>query len=135
EFQAVLSLEPGYLLLDAFGPLTRIGVYVGAEGGVCGVVASSLAWLHGRGRARDLDGLCPSFGNLIDVVGVFDQKPLVEAERQVIEQVRPEDVIVVEAVVADVLRGVPASRRHPGNRPDVGGGRRVVAAPEEAHTV
>ena len=76
------------------------------SGDVAGLISGGLSFFGLGCYARDLDGFRIRRVYAICVAGILDQVAPVKAQRKVIQQIRSEDVVVVEAIVPDILRGI-----------------------------
>ena len=70
--------------------------------------------------------------NLNGVARVFDQVPVVNAYREVVQQVRPEDIVVVETLIALILMVGQEVGGNPGVAFSAGVGGGEIAAEKPA---
>src|SRR6266571_8419011 len=95
----MFSLEPRHLFLEIRGPIMGICVYPRRVINEFRVVFGGKPWRSSDDCTGDLDRLPPILRNVIDIIRVLDDGSPVEAYREVVQQVRPENVIVVQPVI------------------------------------
>ena len=115
ELHAVPALQPRHLVVEAGGAAGRNGVDVAAEIAEFGLVLAVVGRFVG-GHAGDQSGLAIRI--VQRQVRTFSQVALVVAEAKVIQHVRLDDVVGIQAVVLGIAEFLEGFGERSGDRPD-----------------
>src|SRR5207247_11309213 len=131
----MFAFDPGYLFIETESFAARVRVHMRAIGKELGVITGHLSFLRPKRRTRDLD--CSPVGviDAVDVAWILNDVALVKTGCEVVEQVRPDHVVVVQTIVPDSDIVPPVRTWNPANRPDLPDPGTIVAAEQAADAV
>src|SRR6266511_1919666 len=131
----MFPFDPGYLFIQTESLAARVRVHMRTVKEELGVITGHLSFLRPKRRTRDLDCLPVSVIDAVDVAWILDDVALVKADREVVEQVRRDHVVVVQAIVPDSDIVPPIRAWNPENWPVLPDPGTVVAAEQAADAV